>query len=636
MAADRSLWQGIMSSLWPFGAQREDPLKANEKAMRDAQAFVDPSRLFGGKLSTPYNPSVLVTRKGLNVFDQMKVDEQVKAALLFKKHAALAAGWEVVSPGDQDEEWEVTEFVRDVITIVPGGAVRMLRSVLLGLDYGYSITEKVYAESEIGSTAGKLVLGRAISVKPHYFDFQANAHGRVLALLQKYVPGQDVLEFSPDKFIVYTHDQEFENPYGRSDLEAAYRAWWVKDNAYKWFAVALERYGMPPLFLLYNPNDYQGTQVDELKKVVKNIQNATMGVIPRGSKEGLEFWSAALGGQAKDVFLAALSRFDADIGKALLQPSLTGFSGEGGKGEARGSLARANIHWKAFLYVVEELQRSLATVINEQLVRQLCDLNFPNLQSYPQFRFARLDDELQLELFTLWQQLVTGKVVNQIPDDETHIRSALGFPENEDPEELKQPEKVVVEPVTPKAEEQQPKKKEEKQLQISDEMRAFTQEHGGEWREVDGEMVCVGVEQIAPEHEEDDGLQQQLSELQKTVTLLDSAERAVEQREVIRARMEKLLSSVEDSVKHAAVLSLDDLTRRFEDAAERVKNMAAEDTDSSRETLADMTRQFTQAQQELGGTLTNMLEQVREAVRRPRGAQRDPKTGEWRFVYGKD
>lgn len=623
--ADRSLWQGIVSSLWPFGAQREEPLKANERMMRDAQAFVDPSRLFGGKLSTPYNPSVLVTRKGLNVFDQMKVDEQVKAALLFKKHAALAAGWEVVSPGDEDEEWEVTEFVRDVITAVPGGAVRLFRSVLLGLDYGYSITEKVVVESEIGSTAGKLVLGRAVSVKPHYLDFQVDAHGQVLALLQKYVPGQETLEFSPDKFIVYTHDQEFENPYGRSDLEAAYRAWWVKDNAYKWFAVALERYGMPPLFLLYNPNDYQGGQVEELKKVVKNIQNATMGVIPRGSKEGLEFWSAALGGQAKDVFLAALSRFDADIGKALLQPSLTGFSGEGGKGEARGSLARANIHWKAFLYVVEELQRSLATVINEQLVRQLCDLNFPNLQSYPIFRFARLDDELQLELFKTWEALVVGKVVNQITDDETHIRAALGFPENEDPKELKQPEAVA-----PGAGGGFGKKdrikgiQDEMVFEISDEMRTFAQEHGGKWQEMDGETVCVGMKREDSDKLED--LPKQLSALQTTIEWLDTVDRAVEQRDTIRQRMERLLLTIEDSVEHKAVAALGEIATRFEGAAERVATMVNEETQD----------QFSIAQQELRATLVEMVTQVRAAAKRPRAARRDPKTGDWKFDYGKD
>ncbi len=524
--ADKSLWRrfadanpfrggGPFGTLFPFGGGylRDKPLAADPAQLREGVAYVDPSRLFAGVATLPYNPSVLVTRKGLNIFDQMKMDEQVKSALLFKKHAVLAAGWEVVSPGDQDEEWEVTTFVRDVLGALPGGMVRALRSLMLGVDYGYSITEKVYGNDGVGSLVGKVVLSRLLSAKPHYFDFESDAHGRVLALLQKYVPvqsrdrtlapqqtvgGGGVIELPVDKFIVYTHEQEFENPYGRSDLEAAYRAWWVKDNAYKWLAVMLERYGMPPLFLLYNQNAYQDAQVEQLKKVVKGIQNATMGVIPRASKDDLEFWSTTLAGQAKDVFLASLARFDADIAKALLQPSLTGFSGESGGssgGQTQGSLARSNVHWKAFMYIVEELQNNVATVVNEQLVRQLCDLNFPDLQAYPAFKFARLDDETQLDLFKTWSELVIGKIVNQIPDDETHIRASLGFPENENPEELKQPEVVAGRDVVPGVPDKDViKTRPVPKAEQTQEMRAFAEKHKGEWCIVAGQAVCVAAE----------------------------------------------------------------------------------------------------------------------------------------------
>lgn len=489
-------WQSILGAVWPFGRgpKNDQPLVADPNQLRNALAYVDPSRLFGGQLTLPYNPSVLATRKGLNIFDQMKLDEQVKSALLFKKHAVLASGWEVVSPGDQDAEWEVTKLVRQVFEALPGGMQNAMRSLLLGIDYGYALVEKQYGDGT-GVLAGKLTLSRLISAKPHYFDFAVDAHGQVLMLLQKYVPGHtaggQMLEFPPDKFVVYTHDKEFENPYGRSDLEAAFRAWWSKNNAYKWLLVALERYGMPPLFLMYNPNTYQDTQVGELKKIVKGIQNATMGLIPRGQKDDLEFWHAELGAQAKEVFITAIAHFDSDIAKALLQPSLTGFSGEGGgsQSQSRGSLARANVSWKAFMYVVEEIQAQLATVVNEQIVRQLCDLNFPSLQSYPQFKFQRLDDETQLELFRTWLAMVEGNVVNRITDDETHIRAALGFPENASPVIESLPERGTAIPLAGA-----PDVKVLAAEQVSDEMRAFAEEHGGEWRMVDGQIVCTAVE----------------------------------------------------------------------------------------------------------------------------------------------
>lgn len=424
---------------FPFIDPRETVLRATQAQMTQALTFVDPSRLIAAKLFRPYNPSVLVTRKGLNVFDAMKQDEQVKACLMFRKHALLAPGWSIVSPADKPEDWEVTKFVRDCLEHLPGGMDRALRKILLGIDYGYSITEKVYGPGE-GELEGKVVLKSLNSAKPHYFDFEVDPHGKILGLLQRYVPGQQTqILLPPNKFIIYSHDTEFENAYGRSELEAVYRAWWVKDNAYKWLATLLERYGMPPLFLFYNPNDYQASDVSALKNIVKNIQNATLGVIPRSSKEGLEFWSANLTGNAKDVFVGAMSRFDEDIAKGLLQPSMIGFSTEGGGGV--GSMARSNVHWKAFLFVVEATQRDVSmNAINDQLIPQLCDLNFPNLKTYPKFQFGRLDDKAEFQLFTTWDTLVKGKIVNRIPDDETHIRKSLGFPENDNP---------VIEALTP-------------------------------------------------------------------------------------------------------------------------------------------------------------------------------------------
>lgn len=384
-------------------------------------AYADPSRLMTGSMFSPYNPSVLVTRKGLNIFDQMKLDEQVKVALAFKKAVVLASGWEITSPSDQDAEWEVSSFVREVTEHMEGGFNKALLKILLGVDYGYSISEKMYAEKD-----GKVVLAGLKSCKPHYFDFVTDNYGALKGLLQRYVPGATDKELPPYKFAVFTYGEEFENKYGKSDLEAAYRPWWTKDNAYKWFAIMLERYGMPPLFAFYNSN-YPPAQVNAIQTVLKNIQNATMAMIPRGNKEDIEMWAPTIAGQSKEVFLAALERFDHDIARAILVPSLIG----GTPDKDSGSLARSQTHFDMFLHVIKQLQNEVAEVVNSQVVRPLCDINYPLLKSYPQFKFLPFENEQKVELMKTWGELVAGKVVNRIEDDERHIRSLMGFPENE-------------------------------------------------------------------------------------------------------------------------------------------------------------------------------------------------------------
>lgn len=512
---------GLAGAMVPNADQ---PVQLQPNELFSARALVDPSRLIAGRLFYPYNPSILATRKGLQIFDQMKIDEQVKVCLSFMKNTMLAGGWEVVSPDDQVDDWEVTDFVHDNFNHIPGGMEDALLKVLLGVDYGYSVTEKVYGD--VDWAPGKKALTQFISIKPHYIDIQADRHGNVLGLIQRYAPGQGwgvpglpnqlqtgstgapgmlgIPALPPDKFVLYTHEIEFENHYGRSALESAYRAWWTKDNAYKWLAILLERYGMPPLFLFYDPNAYQGGQLTELQKILQSIKNSTMGLVPRSKKEALEFASLELASQGKDVFLGAMGRFDGDIAKALLMPSLIGATGDeqlqaGGRGG--GSYARANVHYKMFLNGVRATQRRVATrAINDQIVRQLCDLNFAGLKSYPEFKFLDPDDETNTAIFELWQKLVEGQVVNRIPDDEDHIRKALKFPATDNP---------VVEPLLPKsggfpeqegasggAGKGESGADEVPVANQSDDMKAFAKENDGVWMMVAGHPLCLRREAL--------------------------------------------------------------------------------------------------------------------------------------------
>lgn len=489
----------LMPTSFPFAPLIKTPMVSPKDAMKTAEAYVDPSRLIFGRPILPYNPSILVSRKGLSIFDDMKRDEQVKACLAFKKAAILSPGWEVVSPGDEKADWEVTEFVRDNFMRLDRGLPKSLKKILTAQEYGYSVTEKIYA-SDAEWAPGKLVLSRLSSVKPHYFDFNVSPWGELLNLIQRNVPGGMGIgnPLPPDKFVVYSHDQEFENFYGRSDLEAAYRAWWVKDNVYKWFAVYLERYGMSPLFALYNPNVYQPGQLDELKKVIKGIQNATLGIIPRSGADDLELWSQEISGQSRGVFMAALGRFDADIGKALLVPSLIGAGGDQtSQGEgSKGSYARSKTHFELFLTVVDEERKALAAdAINSQLIPQLCDLNWAGLKAYPEFKFLPLDSDTKYELYKLWSELVAGKVVNRIEDDETHIRKALGMPENDNPvlEPLPDPSKLPGDnaPGKDSAASSDAKPKKVPPEEQSAEMKQFAEEHDAVWVYAGDERVAV-------------------------------------------------------------------------------------------------------------------------------------------------
>jgi phage gp29-like protein len=528
MANGNSWFARLATSLIPGTSAFFAPPSIKEPSRKDlttAVAHVDPSKLTSSWQQSAYNPSWLVTRKGLAIYDQMKRDEQVKAALKFKKDSVLAAGWEIASPGDQEDTWEVTEFVREALEKVEGGLNGVLVDVLTALDYGYSVSERVYAEEDIGKWKNKLILKRVQSLKPHYIDFVTDEFGQLQGILQQIV-GQYGDPLPPAKFIIYTHAKEFGNFYGIADLEAAYRPWWVKDNAYKWLAVTLERYGMAPLFALYDPSSYSPALVDELKKVIKGIQNASLGVIPRASAEALELWSQNLNKGSSELFLLALDRFDQHLARAVLVPDLIGMSSNTGQ---TGSLARSQSNQDSFLQVVMQLQQNVATaVMNAQVIPQLCDLNWPSLQSYPIFSFLPFTDIQRLEIIKTWTTLVGGQVVNKIEDDETHIRKVMGFPENENPEVIAPPPPVQPgvgvdaqgkpiklgpdgqplklgpdgrpwkgPPKAPGEKKPNPFEKKLEQDELSDEMCTFAEEHDAVWMEMeDGQRVAVPKEEV--------------------------------------------------------------------------------------------------------------------------------------------
>lgn len=407
--------------------------KGPVKQMADGEvSWADPLNLFQGRMFTPYNPSQLVTRQGMKVFDRMRTDDQVKASMSFKKHAVLVSGWEVRPPEGKARDWEPVKFVKWVLDHIEGSLEETLIAVMSFLDYGYSCSEKVYYESQKGPFKNKIHLKAVKDRKPHTFDFKTDEYGNLLELQQTLPTGRKV--FPPEKFVIFSHDKEFGNWYGRSDLEAAYRPWWCKVNTYQWFTMYLERLGIPPIFALYDPNAYNTKQKNDLKSVITNMQAATSGILPRPARpdgkaeETLDFWTPQFSAQARQVFVPALDMFNRDIARSILMPGLLGFSPD----VQEGSFARAKTHFDVFMMVVQYIRvRIEKRIMADQIIKPLVDMNFPDLDEYPVFKFLPITDEVRGDLLENWISMVEKGVVNTQERDEDHIRTLLKFPDRE-------------------------------------------------------------------------------------------------------------------------------------------------------------------------------------------------------------
>jgi len=390
------------------------------------EVSISHSGLFRSWPSQPFNPMDTLSQvKGLQIYEAMRSDDQVKAALNLKKGAMLSTGWEIVSASDAPEDKKIRNFVEDVFTNLDtlyGSFDDVLFEILSAFDFGFSISEILWNILDRGEFKGKVGLRTIKSRRPHSFGFDMDEHDNLLK--NGIVQRED--RFDPNKFLIYTFQKEFGNFYGLSDLRAAYRPWWMKDNIMKWWAIYLERFGVPLTIGKYPSTHPRASDIDTLRDILQNLQANTSMTFPDVFE--IEFKEAS--GRGSDVFKGAVEEMNLAIARSLLVPSLLGVSTQ----QDTGSFSQSRKHFDIFLIVIDDARRDVQEdVIQNQLITRLVDFNF-QVDEYPQFEFKQFTEENRLELFGKWLEAVEKGVVKPTSEDEIHIRSTVNFPDREIPE----------------------------------------------------------------------------------------------------------------------------------------------------------------------------------------------------------
>lgn len=376
-----------------------------------------------------YSPDDLLTRKGLAIYDDMQKDAQVRSCLNTKKFAVLSKGWDVLPATDAQRDVEIAAFVKFCLEDMRGSVQDVLFNVLDALAKGFSIAEVNWKLIPHGPYAGMVGLESIKSKNPWAFGFDMDEFLNVRHLTM--TSGGTTVNLPADKFIVYTYMPEYEMPFGQSDLRAAYKHWWSKEVILRFWNIYLEKFGMPTAKGAYR-RGMPKNQQDELLRVLDKIQQETAIVVPEDVT--VELLEAHRGGEAG--YLAAIDFHNKQIAKAILGQTLTS-----DEGTRVGSLALAKVHLDVLGFYIEKLRRDLEeTVMREQVIRRLVDLNFQGLTSvnhgngfgraenapaYPRFVLGKLDMRDMESFGALIVQLVNGNVISP---DEPWIREYLGVP----------------------------------------------------------------------------------------------------------------------------------------------------------------------------------------------------------------
>lgn len=337
----------------------------------------------------------------LSVYDKMLTDGQVKAGLDMIKLSVSAKGFVVA--GDTPETKEYADFINQNLEMIQGNIEDALGEMLTALEYGYSATEKVFEYKD-----GKIVLKKLKVLNPHTIRVKTNRFGDIEWVMQRI--GSKEIKLPASKVIWYAHDKRFGNLYGQSILRTTYKHWYMKDKMYRFANIAYERYGTP--LLIGQVKDAK--DIDKMTRLLGKI-NAMTGLAVSGGDE-----VKAIQGSNAD-FIGYIEHHDRKIMESMLvPPMLLGLS----RGQS-GSYALSGNQFDIFMIRLEALQRDLKTLLEEQVIRPLVDLNFPNVKAYPAVQFRPLASEDIEKMARVFQMMISAQVV---APNEDWLREELGFP----------------------------------------------------------------------------------------------------------------------------------------------------------------------------------------------------------------
>jgi len=248
---------------------------------------------------------------------------------------------------------------------------RVVARHLYGVFYGFSFAEMIYAVDE-----GKYVADCRVRNRRR-FKFWDDLSPRLLTQQNSW-SGEELPE---RKFWYFSAGADNDDdPYGRGLAHWLYWPVWLKRNGQHFWAIFLEKFGMPSMLGKYQPGTSEEEQA-RLLEAIQAIRGESGVIIPDGMI--LEFLEASRGGTAD--YQAFLDQMDKYISKVILGHGAAADSTPGRLG------GEDNAEGIAF-YLAKADADLICGSFNASVAQWLTDWNFPGAK-YPQVWISMEDSE---------------------------------------------------------------------------------------------------------------------------------------------------------------------------------------------------------------------------------------------------
>lgn len=328
---------------------RRAPLGETASARRD-------NGITGGWLGDliPRRDATLTAIGGqIQAYRALLQDDQVAACWQQRVMALTSTEWEVEPASDRRTDRKAAEALRGELDRLDFD--RITRQMLLGVFYGLAVAEILWAPDGDRVAIADI---RPRQVERFVFDVDGN-----LRLLTRENLRGELLP--PAKFWCYTYGAEHaDDPYGIGLSQSLYWPVWLKRNAARMWAIALEKFAAPTV-AGYHPPTALDPAIDKLLAACQAVALEQAVAIPDGMRVELIEAKRSAGGD----FQAFCRHWDAAIAKVILSQTMTTENGS--------SRSQAQVHADVRNEIIEADADLICQSFNTHVVTPWCQWNFP-------------------------------------------------------------------------------------------------------------------------------------------------------------------------------------------------------------------------------------------------------------------
>jgi len=317
-----------------------------------------------------------------NIYE-MRTDPFIKIGLSIIKHPLQRVDWTVTALNPHEElPLEIKQLIEDNLRAIWN---KFMGNMLTGIDFGYSLFEKVYKK-----TNGHLIYDRLVPLRPDNVELYCNAMTGELTRIKQHpdMPpdakeklikeAEEGIEIKgKEKLFIYTHKKEFGDIRGESRLVGVYPFWLMSHDMYKSTNTFYHRFSNPLIEAWCPSGDTEVSKkegepvmmdnMEYLLRALENLHDHTELVHEAGEEWGIKLHEPKEGG-AK--FLDYLDHLNIMKLITLFVPELAVMIGR------RGSLALGKEQVELFLDNEEAILKEMGGQVDEYLINPLIDLNY--------------------------------------------------------------------------------------------------------------------------------------------------------------------------------------------------------------------------------------------------------------------